>query len=422
MDDLFRTARALGMEDVEFFHSRCSNLAFSTTRSVFKSKEFSFDGGYGVRVVHKKRIGFGYFERKEDCGKALKTALKLSRFSEKSGFSFPKKQSYGKVDVFDKRIRDISEKEGAELMKGLLSGIKKHALPTECSLSFSTSFREISNSNGLYGSYKSTNFICSACANYKGSSSYELTGGILLPKSLFSFGKNAGRNAFLMRGARKLPTAKRTVIFDADGIGPFLSLLIPSFNGDWKRRGISFFCGKEGKQAASPMLTISDDPYADALSKAPFDGEGISSSKKHLIRGGVFRGFLFDRKTAALSGIEEEGNSDRESYSSPPVICPSNMVVSRGSINDLEEECKNPILVHSFQGGHTSDPISGDFSISIDVGFELRKGRRVPIRGNIISGNIFSMLQNISGMEKKQETRMSTISPRIAFEDVLVVG
>ena len=181
-----------------------------------------------------------------------------------------------------------------------------------------------------------------------------------------------------------------------------------------------------GRKIGAESLTLTDNPLFNGPGSSSFDGEGTRCAEKKLIEKGIARNFLFDLKTASLAGDSlnpSPGNCSRASYMAEPGIGSSNLVLGKGKTRDVLSECASGILVCSVFGEHTANDLTGEFSVSVERGFEIRDGEKgKPVRGNVISGNIFELIKNIAAIEAKQERIGSFISPRIFFEGLQVVG
>ncbi len=426
IDKVISLALKLGADEAEAFSSSGTAYAFSSVKDEIHSKQFSEENGVGVRVLKNGRIGFSFFSRDQDAEKAVRNALNLSNYSEKTDFHFPEKQKTAKAKCFDKNISDLNEEDGKRMLLELLDGVKKKAKPTECFVSFGCGSVEIANSNGLFEREEHSEINASAEAEYGGKSGHESQGSCFLELNLAEIGVNAGVRAIDAGKAGKTIPGERVVVFDVRAVYPFIAeLLLPSFNGNLVERGSSSLRGKLGQKIASVEFCLSDDPFAKAMNACSFDGEGIASARKALVEKGVLKNFLFDLKAISSSKNAGEqnaspGNCSRENFSDAPGIGNSNIVVAGGSVGDAIAECRSGIYVASFFGTHTANKITGDFTVSVDFGCEIAGGELCkPVMGAMLSGNVFKLLELMS-IEKKQEKYFDLVSPRISFEKMSV--
>jgi PmbA protein len=140
-----------------------------------------------------------------------------------------------------------------------------------------------------------------------------------------------------------------------------------------------------------------------------------------MVNGGVVESFLYDRENAALEGVPESGCCSRGGYDSSPSISASNIVISPGDCGDMAEIGKH-IELHYAHGSHTANPTTGDIGLEASAAFLVDKGKRTPLKGFMLTGNVFDMFLGIEAIEKKQFAYGSLISPRIAFKGVRVVS
>ncbi|ODS34944.1 MAG: hypothetical protein A7316_04750 [Candidatus Altiarchaeales archaeon WOR_SM1_86-2] len=425
MEKIIKIAEKYGAEECEVFYSSTKSHSFFVVGEEIKTNEFDSDSGFGVRILKDNRIGFSYFTDKNKAEEAVKTAVEVSKFSgEIDGFEFSGDKKFQNVDgIYDKKIVNLGAEDAKNLIDGLISGVKCCAEPIESDLGFETSEIKIMNSGGLEACGKYTRISCTALAGYKDSSAHESYASCSLDINAEKIGKKAGLLAKQMYKPKKVKSGRVNVIFNQSALNDLLSAMFyPATDGSKTRRGLSFFCGREGKAIGDNILSIYDDPlYPGGMGSSSFDAEGLKTFRKPIIEKGVLKNFLYDLKNAALAGVKSTGNGSRGDYSSPVSVSPSNVVVGPGNIPDLISECKNGIYLHSALGWHTANSLVGDFSVSTDVGFKIENGE---IKGGIkgmIADNFFEMIKK-TGVEKRQKRHFDLVSPKIEFYDVNVVG
>jgi PmbA protein len=116
-------------------------------------------------------------------------------------------------------------------------------------------------------------------------------------------------------------------------------------------------------------VTIADDGADPAgLNSAPFDGEGIPSSRTALIDAGSLSAYLHDSYTARREGggRRSTANAARSGYRSAPSVSTSNLVVEPGALglSELLAEAGEGVYVTDVAGLHSGvNPVSGAFSV-----------------------------------------------------------
>ncbi|VVB66504.1 Zinc metalloprotease TldD [Candidatus Gugararchaeum adminiculabundum] len=420
MDEFIKLAKSLGADGSEFFFTSMRTFSFDARGKEIYSKQEDNESGWGVRILKNKRIGFSFFSRKEDAKRAIESAITSSKYAIQSNFSFPEKSTYKKVDCFDKKVSELGAKEGAELMNEMLaSASQKGFEPSDSSLAISTSRAEIANSSGLSASEDYSSISCATQCHKGETIGHDDFAGIHYSSDFArKVGESASSVGSEMLGAKMIDKGEYPVILDERAVHSFIGeILMPSFDGELIRRGASFLAGKKGAKIASNDFTLTDDPSAPAFSCSSFDGEGIPSRKKILLENGTVKNFLFDTFNASISNATDSvGNSSRGGYASPPGISESNLIISPGKTKDAIAECKNGIYIRSFFGEHTADTTTGNFSVSIDIGWLIRDGEKsIPLKKAMFGDNIFELLKCVSA-ESKQHTYIDFISPKLLFE------
>ncbi|MBD3397590.1 hypothetical protein GF412_00450 [Candidatus Micrarchaeota archaeon] len=416
---LLRKLDSKNFSEAEVYFTGASTLSVEFSGKSYKTKEFSEDAGYGVRILKNKRAGFSHTNIPRDFPKAAKTAEKLSAISPRSSFTLePQHKSYPKPKMEDQRLKGLPPETAFSAIREILEAIRKHAEPTRVSVSISEGTESIANTSGLSAESGCTAISIYAEAKKGRGLGYSLYSARFLPRSFSKFGSEAGRIAAAMADSKPLPSQNLTVKFSPDMLSSLLSFLMFSFDGDNKRRGISKL--KQGEKKFSSSFTLKSNPLAPADSCCPFDGEGAPASSFPLVEKGKARNFLYDRYTASLEGTESNGSCNRTDYASAPSPGITNLEVAPGRYTG-----KGPsrfLEVVSFHGLHTSDPVSGDFGVSVDIGFLHERGRKSPVTDILLTGNIFNLFNSIKHLGKARSVHGNLVSPGIWFSDVQIIG
>ncbi|MEW6748495.1 MAG: TldD/PmbA family protein [Candidatus Micrarchaeota archaeon] len=406
------------MTEREIYRESTRSADLTFTGGEIKIKECDVSSGIGVRTLDEKRLGFAFCQSEEGLAEALEHAKKTARFSVRSGFSFPGKKAFKMPVLFDKGVDpdDLSwlhsmvrELRDVASYKGGRPRVICHADVSEVSLE---------NSSGFEGSYQESGVsVFVECMHGDGYGMSFFTSHSR-PKDIAIEGIKAAEMAEATQSAGKPEAGKHTVVMEVEALENLIDTLLPSFSGDWKRRKITK--AEEGKMMFSEKFSLYDDGLAPGSGAQPFDDEGTPSERRALIENGQVRSFLYDRETAALEGVERSGACSRDGYDSPPGIGSSNLVVGPGEWNDLGE-LGSHIEVHYAHGSHTANPTTGDIGLEVSAAFIVEKGEKKPVKGFMLSGNVFEWLNRIAGIEKRQKVFGSFIAPRMAFSEVQVV-
>lgn len=231
------------------------------------------------------------------------------------------------------------------------------------------------------------------------------------------FFKNCILNAKNSVIAKQMKNFKGKVILSntacKDFFIPDLSLnsVIGHCSARLKHQGVSKYkIGKEIFTAKKNKLTI----YANAIRKnnsvsEAFDEEGISGQRTCLIKKNVVQTFFANKQYADYTknkatgplGVIEVNPGDK-------------------SLEELNQE-ENYVEIITFSS-FVPDLVSGEFSSEIRQGYLVENGIRKPIKGGLLTGNIFKILENIE-LSKEIQDVPGYVGPKaIKFYDAEIVG
>ena len=161
-----------------------------------------------------------------------------------------------------------------------------------------------------------------------------------------------------------------------------------------------------------------------------FDGEGVATYKKDIVKDGVLCTLLYDLSTAAKAGVASTGNGMRGSYASQVNVAPFNFGICAGDLteDELIAKAENGIYITGVKGLHAgADATTGDFSIESE-GFLIENGVKTTyVRSFTIAGNFFELLKNVDSLSDKVEWGLPggfTLfgSPAVLIKDMSVAG
>ena len=77
-----------------------------------------------------------------------------------------------------------------------------------------------------------------------------------------------------------------------------------------------------------------------------------------------------------------------------PRIAPTNVVIEQGdaSLDEIIAETRRGLLVYGLQGAHSSNPETGEYSVVATPAWYIENGVLKPVRGVMLSGNIYIMI------------------------------
>ncbi|MFX0140261.1 MAG: TldD/PmbA family protein [Candidatus Hodarchaeota archaeon] len=217
-----------------------------------------------------------------------------------------------------------------------------------------------------------------------------------------SFVESIAQSSIDLVKAQNAPSGKYPIIMDPGVAG---IVAHESFGhgleADQILRARSYLKDKRNKKVASEICNISDDASIEKhLGSYFFDDEGIKSSKNILVKNGILKDFIYDRRTASEFNTIPKGNGRRESYAHPINVRMSNTFFEPGDYNldemisDIKYGC---LLLHGFYG--MEDPLGGGLQCSSKKGFLIENGEKTKILKSIaMSGHVLDLLNNIDAI------------------------
>ena len=201
-------------------------------------------------------------------------------------------------------------------------------------------------------------------------------------------------------GARSCSAGTYDTVLKAEAFHQFFTVFFGNFFATTMQRGLSLLADKEGTVIASPALTVKEEPmYGNALTKIPFDDEGVLTTSKAIIDKGLFATALYDLKSANKAGRASTGNGFRSGSAVSEM--PTNLIVEPGEKNfdELLEEVGNGIILTDLSGLHAGvNPISGDFSLLCE-GYLIENGKKGrPVEQITVAGNFYDVIKSIKSV------------------------
>jgi len=189
-----------------------------------------------------------------------------------------------------------------------------------------------------------------------------------------------------------------TLIFTPDVFADLLyGLIIPGTTGEMIEKKESYLHSFVGKKVFSEKLTINEEPHLDNFTNScALDDEGFITKKKTIFDAGVFETPIYDQYNATKYNKKITGNGFRVGST---ISCNhTNLIQLSGheSIDDIITKTKKGIIVYSLLGMHTNKITTGDFSLIIGAGKEIKDGKFINTITNLrFTGNIINTLKDI---------------------------
>jgi len=225
-------------------------------------------------------------------------------------------------------------------------------------------------------------------------------------------GRVAGERAVKRLNPRKVASQKCPVVFDQRVASSLIGHFSSAINGSSIGRGTSFLKDDMGGQLFADTISIIDDGrIARGLASKPFDGEGVATGKREIIKNGALQSWLLDCRSARQLDLQSTGNAGRGTAGGPSPSS-TNFYLTAGvqSPQELIADIKEGFLITELIGMGVN-PVTGDYSRGAS-GFWIENGEiSYPVSEVTIAGNLrdmFAMLVPASDLEFHGSTNAPT--------------
>jgi PmbA protein len=237
------------------------------------------------------------------------------------------------------------------------------------------------------------------------------------PKALESaraVGEAAAHRTLRRLGARKLTTRQCPVVYDAPIASSLLSHFVSAVRGTNLYRQSSFLLGALDQSVFAPHVRIHEEPHLrGAVGSAAFDGEGVATRARDLVRDGVLRGYVLDSYSGRKLKMQTTGNAGGV----------HNLLIDPGrhDLAGLLREMGSGLLVTELIGFGVN-LVTGDYSRGA-CGFWVEGGEiQYPVEEITIAGNLRDMFRGLVGVANDIDTRGNIRAGSILIDRLTVAG
>lgn len=428
--DVLKIAKQAGASSAE------TDVSFGTGQNVSvrlgetENIEYNRDKGMSITVYFGQQKG--HASSSDLSPQALKdsveAACNIAKYTAKDAFCGLADASLMATDIPDLNLYhpwNVSVEEAVEIAKACEAAaleVDKNRITNSegAGVSNSESVFAYANSHGFVGGYASSrhSISCSVIAgegdNMQRDYWYTSARDQSDMDSAQSVGKLAGERSIRRLGARAIQTGQYPVLFEAPLASGLISSLIGAISGGSLYRKSSFLLDSLGKQIASPLLNILEDPHlSKGVASSPFDNEGVATKSRQLIENGVLQGYVLSSYSARKLGMQTTGNAGG-----------SHNLIVQSTGQDFAELLKlmNTGLLVTEVLGHGLNMVTGDYSRGA-AGFWVENGViTYPVEEITIAGNMKDMLNQITAIGTDVIKNSSKLTGSILIEQMTVAA
>jgi PmbA protein len=276
------------------------------------------------------------------------------------------------------------------------------------------------NSLGFTGGYPGSRhwLSCSVIAEDKGLmqrddwySAARAPGKLADPVSL---GRYAAQRALARLGARKIPTGKAAVLFEAPVALQLIGHFVSAVNGGNLYRKTSFLVDSLQRPVFSPLVHIEERPrLPQGMASTPFDDEGVATRERTVVRAGVLEGYFLGSYSARKLGMKSTGNAGGH----------HNLFVRSAGPDfaGMLKHMQKGLLVTELMGQGVN-LVTGDYSRGAS-GYWVEGGEiRFPVEEITIAGNLRQMFNGIAAIGSDVVSRNGRSCGSILVDDMTIAG
>ncbi|CBW74266.1 Microcin-processing peptidase 1 (PmbA) [Mycetohabitans rhizoxinica HKI 454] len=323
--DILRHAKALGATDAATEISEGDGLSVSVRRGEVETIEHNRDKTMGVTVfIGNKR---GNASTSDFSPAALRdtvsAAYNIARFTAEDNCAGLAEAELLEMHPLDLDLFHPWELHADDAVE-IARRAEQAAFDTDprirnsegASVSAQHSQFVLATSRGFVGGYPYSRHAI-ACAPIAGSgqqmqrddwyTSRRCAAQLASPEAV---GRYAAERALARIGARRLGTRKCPVLFEAPLAVGLLGAFVQATSGGALYRKTSFLTDSLGKPVFAPHVQVREDPHVPrALGSAPFDEEGVRTTRRDVVRDGVVQGYFLSTYSARKLGMKTTGNA-----------------------------------------------------------------------------------------------------------------
>jgi PmbA protein len=322
------------------------------------------DESLSIRLISGRREGkaeTNQFDEKS-LRKAVDAAWNVVRLAREDPLLPPlleRQPAYRTVEAASASTAETSPAARARVVAEACARCRREGLEASGIFSTAGGITAYANSRGVFGYHPSSAAAFSVTAIGEGGA----TEGWALGDAERVV-RTAIEKARRGKDAVALAPGRYTVVLEPAAVSElFLFLGWMGFGAQRYQEGRSYLkaggASRLGQKLFSSKLSVRDDVYHDAIRGMPFDYEGTAREVVPLIEGGVAKGLLWDRRTAAReqNGKRSTGHGLPQPNAWGPG--PAGIVVEGGdaTVADLVRGVERGLLVTKFHYTNIVDPM-----------------------------------------------------------------
>ena len=233
-------------------------------------------------------------------------------------------------------------------------------------------------------------------------------------ESAEAIGRRAGERTVARLDAKKIASCEVPVLFEATVASGLIGSFVGAVSGSALYRKASFLQDSIGETIFSPIVSIREDPaILGGLASGPFDGEGVTTVARDVVKDGVVQGYFLGSYSARKLGMQSTGNAGGN----------HNLIVTPGELDfaGLLKKMNRGLVVTELMGQGVNG-VTGDYSRGA-AGFWVEGGEiAYAVEEITIAGNMKQMLKDIIAIGNDELALGSKRVGSILLERMAIAG
>jgi PmbA protein len=431
VSDSLKLARSLGATQAEADVSLQKGLTTTVRLGEVETVEYQRDRGMGITVYFGKRKGSASTAdlSVRAVAETVEKACDIARYTAEddcSGLADPEELARDIPDLDLDHPWDLAPEQAVETARECEAAgrsVDTRITNSEgASVSSHRGVRVYGNSHGFLAGYPSTSHSVSCVLlaqvgeDMQRDYWYASARDARDLESSESIGRKAGLRAVARLGARKIATQKARVLFAPEVARGLIGHFLGAVRGSSQYRKSSFLLDASGQQVFPTFLELRERPHIlKALGSSPFDGEGVATRDRDLVRDGVLQGYILGSYSARKLGLKTTGNAGGT----------HNLLVESNTggveIGALMRELGTGLLVTELMGQGVNG-VTGDYSRGAS-GYWVENGvQAYPVHEITIAGNLKDIYKNIAAIGSDVDLRGGVRVGSILIGEMMIAG
>ena len=431
VSDALAHARKMGATQAEADVSLQKGLTTTVRLGEVETVEYQRDRGMGVTVYFGKRKGSASTAdlSPRAVSETVEKACDIARYTAEdacAGLADPEELARDIPDLDLDHPWDISPEQAVECARNCeAAGREVDSRITNSEGATVASHRGVrvyGNSHGFLAGYPSTShsvscvLLAQAGEDMQRDYWYSSTRDARELEAAESIGRKAGARAVARLGARKIATQKARVLYAPEVARGLIGHFLGAVRGSSQYRKSSFLLGAAGQAVFPSFLELTERPHIPrGLGSSPFDGEGVATRDRDLVRDGVLQGYVLGSYSARKLGLKTTGNAGGT----------HNLLVGSGrggmGVDALMRELGTGLLVTELMGQGVNG-VTGDYSRGAS-GYWIENGAvTYPVHEITIAGNLKDMYRNIAALGDDIDLRGGVRVGSILISEMTIAG